>query len=107
MNQIKVRVCPSESTKIRRVECNLTRGYSPIGCGCRIHRLFICTGVRPHPNKCPGYGIKRLDSEAPVMLEIWGMRSTFSMLSLSGQLWPGELAPDRVLSMGQTELFDI
>ena len=41
------------------------------------------------------------------MLELWGMRSTPSLLSLSGLLWPGVVAPDRVLSMGQIELFDI
>ena len=32
------------------------------------------------------------------------MRSSLSLLSLSGPLWPGVLAPDRVLSMGQIEL---
>ena len=39
------------------------------------------------------------------MLELWGMRSTLSLLP--GSLWPGVVAPDRVLSMGQIELFDI
>ena len=41
------------------------------------------------------------------MLEVWGMQSTSSLPLLPGPLWPGEVAPDRVLSMGQTELFDI
>ena len=35
------------------------------------------------------------------------MRSTPLLLSLPGPLWPGVVAPDRVLSMGQIELFDI
>ena len=35
------------------------------------------------------------------MLELWGMRSTPSLPSLPDPLWPGVVAPDRVLSMGQ------
>ena len=38
------------------------------------------------------------------MLELWGTQSTPSLLSLPGQLWPGVVAPDRALSMGQKEL---
>ena len=38
------------------------------------------------------------------MLDIWGMPSTPSLPSLSGPLWPGVVAPDRVLSMGRIEL---
>ena len=38
------------------------------------------------------------------MLELWGMRSTPSLPSLPGQLWPGVVASDRVLSMSQIEL---
>ena len=38
------------------------------------------------------------------MLELWGMRSTHSLPSLPGPLWPGVVAPGRVLSMGQIEL---
>ena len=38
------------------------------------------------------------------MLELWGIRSTFSLPSLPGSLWPGVAAPDWVLSMGQIEL---
>ena len=47
------------------------------------------------------------DGEAPVMLELWGMWSTPSLLSLPGLLRPGVVASDRVLFMGQIELFDI
>ena len=35
------------------------------------------------------------------------MRSTPSLLLLPGPLWPGVVAPESVLSMSQTELFDI
>ena len=41
------------------------------------------------------------------MLEFLGMRSNLSLPLLPGPLCPGVLAPDRVLSMGQIELFDI
>ena len=46
------------------------------------------------------YDSKQSDGEDPVMLEIWGMRSTSSLPSLSGPLWPGVLAPDRILCIG-------
>ena len=70
------------------------------GWGCRIHWLHLCRGVKPSPNKCPGYVTKQSDGEVPVMLEHWGMRSTPSLLLLPGQLWSGVVAPDRALSMG-------
>ena len=38
------------------------------------------------------------------MLELWGMRSTFLLALDSGLFWPGVVAPDRVLSIEQTEL---
>ena len=55
-------------------------------------------------NKCPGYDITQFDVEGPVMLELWGMSRTPLLPSLPGPLWPGGVAPDRVLSMGQIEL---
>ena len=48
--------------------------------------------------------LKKSDGEASVMLEHWGMHSTPLLLSLPGPLWPGMVAPDRALSMGQIEL---
>ena len=38
------------------------------------------------------------------MLELWEMLSTPLLSSLPGPLLPGVVAPDRVLSMGQTKL---
>ena len=76
----------------------------PVGWGCRIHQLHLCCGVRPpSSNECPGYDIKS-DGEVPVVLELWGSRSIPSLQLLPGPLWPGVVAPDRVLSMGQIEL---
>ena len=53
----------------------------------------------PH-NECPGYDTKHSDGELPVMLELWGMWSTPSLLSHPGPFWPGVVAPDRALSIG-------
>ena len=52
------------------------------------------------PNEWPGYHTKQSDGEVLVMLELWGMWSTPSLLSFSGPRWPRVVAPDRVLSMG-------
>ena len=41
------------------------------------------------------------------MLELSGIRSTFSLLSLPGTLYPGVVRSDRVLSMDQIEQFGI
>ena len=72
----------------------------PVSWGCRIHWLHLCRGVRPPLTKCPGYDTKQSDGEVPAMLELWGMRSTPSLPSLPGPLWPRVVAPDRALSMG-------
>ena len=53
----------------------------------------------PPPNECPGNDTKQSDGEVPAMLELWGMRSTPSVPSLPGPLWPGVVEPDRALSM--------
>ena len=37
-------------------------------------------------------------------MELWGMLGTPSLPSLPRPLWPGVVAPDRVLSMGQIKL---
>ena len=61
-------------------------------------------GLSPSCSKCPEYDIKTSDSAVLVMLELWGMLSTPSLLSLPGPLWLRIVAPDRALSMGQIEL---
>ena len=59
--------------------------------------------ARKYAYKCPGYNSKQSDGEAPVMLKLLGIQSAPSLTSLQGALWPGVVAPDRVLSMGQIE----
>ena len=41
------------------------------------------------------------------MLELWEIWVPLSLPLLQGPLCPGWTAPDRILSMGQMELFDI
>ena len=55
------------------------------------------------PNKCPGYDTKQSDGEALITMELWGMQSTSSLPLLPGSLWPGVVAPDVILRMGQIE----
>ena len=76
----------------------------PVGWGCRIHWPTLQRGKTPPPNECCGYDNKQSDGEAQLMLELWGMWSTLSLPSLPGPLWPGVVALDRVLSLGQIEL---
>ena len=48
--------------------------------------------------------LKKSDGEVPVVLELWGIRSSPLLSSLPGPLWLGVVASDRVLSKGQIEL---
>ena len=41
------------------------------------------------------------------MMEVWGIQSTPLLPSHAGPLWLGVVAPDRVLSIDQIEVFDI
>ena len=69
----------------------------PVGWGCRIHRQHLCRGIRPQPT---GYDTKQSDSGVPIILELWGMRSTPSLPLLPGSLWLGVVAPDKRLIYG-------
>ena len=50
------------------------------------------------------YDTKESDGEAPVMLKLWGMRSTHSLPLVPGPLCPGLVALHRVLSMVQIKV---
>ena len=71
---------------------------------CRIHRLLFCRGVRPPPTRVLDMTLINLTVEVPVMLELWEMRSSPSLPSLLGLLWPRVVALNNVLSMDQIEL---
>ena len=66
---------------------------------CTVSGSFQQRGKTTTANECPEY--KQSDGGVPVMLELRGMRSTSSLPSLSSSLWPGVVAHDRILSMGQ------
>ena len=55
--------------------------------------------------KTPGCDTIQTDGKVPVMLELLGMRSTPLFSSLLGSLLPGEVASDRVLTIGKIERF--
>ena len=74
--------------------------FCSVGWGCRIHRQLLRRRVRPPTNEYPAYDTKQSDGEVPAVLELWGMRSTPSLPSLPGPLWPGVVTPDTALSMG-------
>ena len=61
----------------------------------------------PPPTGVLNKTLKNLIVMAPEILKFSGMRSTSSLPLLPGPLSTGVVAPDRVLSMGQIELFDI
>ena len=76
---------------------------NPVSWGCRIHWLHLGRGVRYPPTSILLYDTKQSNDEAAV-LELWEMLSTPSLPMLPG---PGVVAPDKVLSMSQKELFYI
>ena len=54
-----------------------------------------------HAKEFPIYDTKKSDGEASVILDFVGMQSTPSLPSLPGPLWPGVVAPDRILAVGK------
>ena len=58
-----------------------------------------------YSNELPGYDTKQSDADVLVML--WRTQSTSSLPLLPGPHWPGVVAPDRDLLMGQIQLIDI
>ena len=66
-----------------------------------IYTNYFSAGGKTLPTKnVLGYDTKQSDGEVLVMLEFGGVRSSPSLLSLSGPLGPGMVAPNRTLSMG-------
>ena len=53
------------TASLQRVRLSQSVGYGPVCCGCRIHRLHLCSGVRfsqcvSYGTVCCGCGIHRL-----------------------------------------------
>ena len=74
----------------QRVSC------SPVGWGGSIHRLNLCRRVRLS-KRVSWYDTKSYGGAT-------AMWNTPLLPLLPGQLWPGVVAPDRVLSLGQIGL---
>ena len=55
-------------------------------------------------NEGPSYGTKQSDGEVPTILVFWVMQKTLALPLFPGLLRSKVVAPDRILSMGQTEL---
>ena len=95
-------------TSLRVIRCYFL--WSPVVWGRRIHRLHLYRVVRPPPQqRAYCYDIKQSEDEVSVMQEHEAMWSTPSLpLSLPpGSLWPGVVAPIRVISVGQMKLVGI
>ena len=77
-----------------------------VGCGCRIHRLHLFIELRPPhtSNDCHDFDTFQSDSEAPVILELWGIWSIPSLPSQPNPLWPGVI-PFRAPFIDQIDLF--
>ena len=73
--------------------------------GAEEYTVYIfAKGYDPPPaTEYPRYDTKQSD----VLLELWGIWSTPSLPSLPVTLWPGDIAPDMVLSICRIELFHI
>ena len=85
-----------------------TKDYSAQSAEATEYADFISAEGKTLPRqRMSWYDIKQPDGKAPEMLELWGMLSNHSLPLLQGSLWLGVVTPDRVLSMGQIELFDI
>ena len=87
----------------KKAVCNVKdqRNGSPVSWGCRIHQMHHCRGVRPPALPMSVLGMtKQSDGEVPV-LELWEVPLHFNCSQIR------VVAPDRVLSMVQIELFDI
>ena len=64
---------------------------------------YLQRAKTPH-NVCLGYDNKQSDGEAPVILDLWRMRSTPLLPSLPEPLKAEVVAPKTVISMGQIKL---
>ena len=51
-------------------------------------------------NECPDMTLNNLNKQATAILKLCGIRTTPLLPSLLRPLWPGVVAPDRVLSVG-------
>ena len=81
----------------------VSHGYTPVliiwKLWCHPSLPFLQGSILPDSqNDCHGYDTKQSDGEVPVMLELCEMRSTTSLPSHPGPLWPGAVTLNSILS---------
>ena len=77
------------------ITSELIFSFFPVCWGCKLHRLYLCRGVRLRPNQCPAYDTKKSDG---------GVQWCWSFGNVEHPFWPGVVALDWVLSVAQIEL---
>ena len=94
-------------SKSGRIIRNVLVSSCRVGWGCKIIlRLLLCSGVGflQRVSLCPGHDTKQFHGETSVLLKLYGMQGISLLPSIPDSLWHEEVAPDRILSMGQIEL---
>ena len=87
---IAVKACTKPATFFRWADNKRTLNKcvtdfpGPVGWGYRIHWLHLC---KTPTTSVLIYDTKKSDSQVPVLLELWGMRSTPSLPSLPSAFW--------------------
>ena len=82
-------------------------GPSAVGWACRIHRLYLCRGLRSPPQWVSWIWHETIWWWGSSNARAFANAKYPSLPSLPSSLWPGVVAFDRVLSMGKIELFDL
>ena len=75
--------------------------------GCSIHWLHLCRGVKTPPPTSVLVMTLNHQMASLKSVELRGIHSTLSLPLLPGPLLPRVVEPDRVLSMGQTEVWHL
>ena len=103
-HQIRIILDRSISPKYRTLTGTTAPGQSGSStaqsAGTEEYTDCISAERQDSPNECPGYNTKQSDGEVPVMLELWGIRTTPLLPSLPGPLGSVVIKPDRVRFMG-------
>ena len=85
---------------------NIDTIYCPVAWGFRIHWQHLYREIRPCLKECPVYDTKQYDGESPERLELRETEKTFIAITPRSTLVE-VVVLDRVLSIGQIELFGI
>ena len=108
MGQIELNCVSWDGTVLTFKLCTYAKlnCFCPVSWGCRICHMLLSWGVTPPPQRVSWYDTKQSDNEVLVMLELWVIRSTPSLPSLPGPLWPRVVAPEKgpIYALNRTKL---